>query len=115
MIKENISILKDQKKKCFLVGDRMVDFKIVLDTCREMDTLLLPLYFAWEHIYKQKLSDVQFEPHLLKPYSKFSLKPKTTTWKILLLLFPEISSQFSIDTKKELICIYKLIVNSPIE
>jgi hypothetical protein len=115
IVKKNIWVLKDQKKKCFLANDRMVDFKVVLETCREMDILLLPLYFVWEHIYKQKLSDVQFEPHLWKPYSNFSLMPRTTTWIILLLLFPEISSHFSIDTKKELLCIYKSIVKSPIE
>ena len=114
-VKENIFVLKDQKKKCFLVGDRMIDLKVVKKTCREMDILLLPLYYAWEHLYKQKLSDVQFEPHLKKTYTIFSLKPKTITLIILLLLFPEMSGHFSIDTKKELLCIYKLIVNSPIE
>ena len=111
IVKKNIWVLKDQKKKCFLVEDRMADFKVVLETCREMDILLLPLYFAWEQIFNQNLSDVQFESYLMKPYSKFSLKPKTTTWIILLLLFPDISSHFSIDTKKELLRIYKSIVN----
>lgn len=115
IVKENISFLQEQKRKCFNIEAGIVDFKIVQETCREMDILLLPLYFAWERLYKQKLSDVQFELHLNRSYSKFSLEPKSTTLKILLLSFPAISVNFSIHIRKKLLCIYLSIVNSSIE
>lgn len=110
-VKETISDLKYQKKKCFLVGNKKIDFNVVQKTCREIDILLLPLYYAWEHLYKQNLSDVDFETHLKKPYIIFSVRPKTTTLKILLLLFPGIAQNFSQTTRKELISIYDLIIN----
>lgn len=76
IVKENISLLKNQKKKCFLVDNRMVDFKVVQE------------------------------------YTKFSLKPKTTTWIIMLLLFPVVSGYFSISTRNELLRIYQSVLNS---
>lgn len=113
IIRKNISILKSQKRKCFLIDDSMIDFNAVQKTCREVDILLLPLYFAWEHLYKQKLSDVQFESHLKKPYAKFSQRPKTATWKILLLLFPNAAEDFPISTIRNLLSIYLSVVDMP--
>lgn len=112
IVKENISLLKEQKRKCFDIEAGIVDFKVVQETCREMDILLLPLYFVWEHMFKRNLCEVQFELHLKNSYSRFSLEPKRITLKILLLLFPAISENFSANTRKELLCIYLSIVNS---
>ena len=64
IIKENISLLNEQKRKCFDIEAGIVDFKVVQETCREMDILLLPLYFVWEHMFKRNLCEVQFELHL---------------------------------------------------
>ena len=114
-IKENISLLKEQKKRCFDTGNGIVNFKVVQETCREIDILLLPLYFAWEHMCKRNLSEVQFELHLKHSYSKFSLEPKRTTLKIILLLLPVISEKFSEHTRKDLLCIYLSIVNPSVE
>ena len=50
IIKKNIALLKEQKRKCFNIETGNVDFNVVQETCREMDILLLPLYFAWEHL-----------------------------------------------------------------
>lgn len=58
IVKENISLLKEQKRKCFDIEAGIVDFKVVQETCREMDILLLPLYFVWEHMFKQNLCEV---------------------------------------------------------
>ena len=112
IVKENISLLKEQKRKCFDIEAGIVDFKVVQETCREMDILLLPLYFVWEHMFKRNLCEVQFELHLKNSYLRFSLTPKRITLKILLLLFPAISENFSANTRKELLCIYLSIVNS---
>ena len=112
IVKENISLLKEQKRKCFDIETGMVDFKVVQETCREMDILLLPLYFVWEHMFKRNLCEIQFELHLKNSYLRFSLEPKRITLKILLLLFPAISENFSANTRKELLCIYLSIVNS---
>jgi hypothetical protein len=111
-VKDNISLLKEQKRKSFDIEAGIVDFKVVQETCREMDILLLPLYFVWEHMFKQDLCEVQFELHLKNSYSRFSLEPKRITLTILLLLFPSISENFSANTRKELLCIYLSIVNS---
>lgn len=112
IVKENIYLLKEQKRKCFDIEAGIVNFKVVQETCREMDILLLPLYFVWEHVFKRNLCEVQFELHLKNSYLRFSLEPKRITLKILLLLFPSISENFSSDTRKELLCIYSSIVNS---
>lgn len=115
IVKENISLLKEQKRKCFDIETGIVNFKVVQETCREMDILLLPLYFVWEHIIKRNLCEVQFELHLKNSYLRFSLEPKRITLKILLLLFPTIAENFSANTRKELLFIYLSIVNSESE
>ena len=115
IIKKNIALLKEQKRKCFNIETGNVDFNVVQETCREMDILLLPLYFAWEHLCKQNLSDVQFELHLKRSYSKFSLDPERTTLIILLLLFPVVSKNLSDNTRKELLFIYQAVVNCSVE
>lgn len=111
IIKKNIALLKEQKRKCFNIETRNVDFNVVQETCREMDILLLPLYFAWEHLYNQNLSDIQFELHLKRSYAKFSLDPERTTLIILLLLFPVVLEKLSDNTRNELLSIYQAIVN----
>ena len=115
IIKKNIALLKEQKRKCFNIETGNVDFNVVQETCREMDILLLPLYFAWEHLCKQNLSDVQFELHLKRSYAEFSLDPKRTTMIILLLLFPVVSKNLSDNTRKELLFIYQAVVNCSVE
>lgn len=115
IIKRNITLLKKQKRRCFNIEFGNVDFNVVQETCREMDILLLPLYFAWEHLCKQNLSDVQFELHLKRSYAKFSLDPERTTLIILLLLFPVVSKNLSDNTRKELLYIYQAIVNCSVE
>ena len=59
IVKENISLLKEQKRKCFYIEAGIVDFKVVQETCREMDILLLPLYFVWEHMFKRNRKRVR--------------------------------------------------------
>ena len=40
IIKKNIALLKEQKRKCINIETGNVDFNVVQETCREMDILL---------------------------------------------------------------------------
>lgn len=81
-----VTILKEIKTSSFSCKDGLVDLHNVTETCRIIDTLLLPLYYIWEYCCHQQLKDINFEEHLSKPYQKFIQNPITYTWELYLFI-----------------------------
>lgn len=81
-----VTILKKIKTSSFSSKKGPVDFHNVTETCRIIDTLLLPLYYVWENCCHQQLKDISFEEHLRKPYQKFIQNPITYTWELYIFI-----------------------------
>lgn len=81
-----VTILKEIKTSSFSSKKGPVDFHNVTETCRIIDTLLLPLYYVWEYCCHQQLKDISFEEHLRKPYQKFIQNPITYTWELYIFI-----------------------------
>lgn len=81
-----VTILKEIKASSFSRKEGPVDFQKVTETCRIVDTLMLPLYYIWEYCCHQQLEDISFEEHLRKPYQKFIQNPITYTWELYIFI-----------------------------
>ncbi len=81
-----ITSLKKIKKSSFSCNNGPVNFLYVKETCRMIDTLMLPLYYIWEHCCHQQLEDLSFEEHLRNPYKKFLQHPITYTWQLYVFI-----------------------------
>lgn len=81
-----VSDLKEIKAHSFINGSNLFNFKQAVETCRIIDTFILPLYFIWELRCNRSLQDIGFEEHLEKPYQKFLMNPLTNTWELYLFI-----------------------------
>ena len=81
-----VTVLKEIKTSSFSCKKGPVDFHNVTETCRIIDTLMLPLYYIWENCCHQQLEDISFEEHLRNPYQKFSQNPITYTWELYIFI-----------------------------
>ena len=114
-IRTIVSDLKEAKAQSFQKVNGLTDFKKVTETCRIIDTFILPLYYIWEHFCHRRLNELDFEEHLDKPYKKFTQNPLTNTWE--LYLFVSIKKPFEdvLQNKKlskELPFIYKEFIDN---
>lgn len=78
--------MKDIKVSSFQSKDGRIDFGKVTETCRIVDTLILPLYYIWEHCCHRSLNEVDFEEHMEKPYQRFMHNPLKNTLELLLFV-----------------------------
>ena len=85
-IQKTIVSMKEIKKSSFYTNNDSLDFKKVLETCRIVDTFLLPLYYIWEHCCHRQLKEIEFEEHLMKPYIIFNQAPITYTLEMFLYI-----------------------------
>ena len=85
-IQKTIVSMKEIKKSSFYTKNDSLDFKKVLETCRIVDTFLLPLYYIWEHCCHRQLKEIEFEEHLMKPYIIFNQAPITYTLEMFLYI-----------------------------
>ena len=111
-IQEIIVNLKEIKTSSFTQKDGMADFQRVKDTCRMVDTFMLPLYYIWEHYCKRQLTEASFEEHLRLPYRKFTLDPKIYTWELYLFVLINNSNLISKHIRKKLLDTYKTFIDS---
>ena len=80
-----ITYLKEIKASSFTCSDGPFNFDNVTETCRIIDTLMLPLYYIWDYCCHQQLEDI-CEEHLRKPYQRFLHNPITYTWKLYVFI-----------------------------
>ena len=110
-----VSDLKEAKTKSFQSINELADFKKVTETCRIIDTFILPLYYIWEHCLHRQLKELGFEEHLEKPYQRFLQNPLTNTWELYLFISIKTPFEDVIRNKKlskELAIIYKELVDN---
>jgi hypothetical protein len=112
-IQDVVSSLKGIKEASFSNKEGLIDFKKSTETCRIIDTLILPLYYIWEHCCHRNLGELMFEEHLQKAYQRFMQNPLTNTWE--LYLFVSIKTPFKNELgkknlSKEIIEIYNLLL-----
>ena len=91
-IQDVVSSLKGVKAASFSNKEGLIDLKKSTETCRIVDTLILPLYYIWDHCCHRNLDELSFEEHLRKAYQKFLQNPLTNTWE--LYLFVSIKTPF---------------------
>lgn len=113
-IKDVVSSLKRIKAASFSNKEGLIDFKKSTETCRIVDTLILPLYYIWDHCCHRNLDELSFEEHLQQAYQRFVQNPLTTTWE--LYLFVAINTQLNNELgmknlSKEIIEIYNQLLN----
>ena len=114
-IRTIVSDLKEVKTQSFKSVNGLTDFKKVTETCRIIDTFILPLYYIWEHYCHRQLKELDFEAHLDKPYKKFILNPLTNTWELYLFISIKKTFEDLLQNKrlsKELPCIYKEFIDN---
>ena len=114
-IRDAIENLKKIKAASFSCNDGLVDFHAVTETCRIIDTLMLPLYYIWEHCCHKQLKDICFEEHLRKPYNKFRQHPITHTWELYLFVSLEATETKYLSRKKsykKVSSIYKELIDA---
>lgn len=85
-IKEIVSSLKRIKIAAFSNKSGLIDLKKSTETCRIVDTLVLPLYYIWDRCCHRDLGELNFEEHLQKAYKKFVQNPLTNTWELYLFV-----------------------------
>ena len=113
-IRDAIENLKKIKAASFSCNDGPIDFHAVTETCRIIDTLMLPLYYIWEHCCHQQLKDISFEEHLILPYQRFCQHPITYTWELYILVNLEATEVKDLSRKKlykEVLSIYKELMD----
>ena len=64
-----------------------------------IDLLLLPLYYAWEHLNYGTLDEVRFETYLKKSYKRYCHSAKRYTRKIVTILNIASSGRLSQETQ----------------
>lgn len=114
-ISNAISRLKKAKAASFVCRSGLADLNKAKETCRIIDTLILPLYYIWEHCCNRRLVDLDFEPHLVRAYEKFVRHPVTNTWNMLLFIQVEPSMKKIFgqwDISQEIIVIYKSFISA---
>lgn len=112
-IQDVVSSLKGVKAASFSNKEGLIDLKKSTETCRIVDTLILPLYYIWDHCCHRNLDKLSFEEHLRKAYQKFLQNPLTNTWE--LYLFVSIKTPFKNELgkknlSKEIIEIYNQLL-----
>jgi len=65
-----------------------------------IDLLLLPLYYAWEHLNYGTLDEVKFETYLKKSYKRFRHSARRYTRKLVAVLIKASSRELSQETQK---------------
>ena len=102
-IQNIIASLKEVKHISFSYIKDSVDFKKVTETCRILDTFMLPLYYMWEQYCHKQLEDIGFEEHLKKPYQRFIQNPKLYTREILLFITLTLGTPFFIPLNMDIV------------
>ncbi len=85
-IHDAVLALKEIKKTSFLKKDGIANFKQAKETCRIIDTFILPLYYIWEHKCHRELTELDFEAHLKSAYQKFMKNPLANTWELSIFI-----------------------------
>ena len=112
MIKDTLSELRNAKTSVFLNKNGLTNFKNIVETCRIIDTAMLPMFYIWEHYFHRKLIEIKVEKHLEKPYERFSKNPITNTWEFYLFLKIGISCSIPKDVRNNLLYIYEPLINN---
>ena len=85
-IQKIIICLKNVKVSSFNKRNDSLDIKRVMETCRIVDTFMLPLYYIWEHCCHRQLNELKFEDYLRKPYQRFIQTPISYTWEMFIYI-----------------------------
>ena len=112
LIKESLSNLRSVKTSVFLNKNVKADFKSVVETCRIIDVVMLPLFYIWAHCYHRELSEVCMEQHLKKPYERFLRDPFSNTFESYLFLRIDESDMMPPNIKRKVLTIYELLLTA---
>jgi hypothetical protein len=112
LIKATLLSLRNAKISAFLSQKNLKDFRTVVETCRIIDSAMLPLFYIWEHICQRNLSEIHIERHLKKAYLRFLEDPFTNTMKFYLLLKIGISCSIPTGVKNNIVSIYESLISS---
>ena len=115
IVHDTIFSLKEAKQKSFLQLKDVNLLQSTMEDCRIIDMMLMPLYYVWEHVLSQNLSDVKIEQHLSDPYKRFSLSPVTITWELYLLVAVRMKMPRFLRNKKtieNMLQIYEVLINT---
>lgn len=85
-IQKTITCLKNVKASSFNRKNDSLAIKRAMETCRIVDTFMLPLYFIWEYCCHRQLNEIKFEEYLKKPYQRFIKTPITYTWEMFIYI-----------------------------
>ena len=110
MIKDTLSSLRNVKSSLFLTKKASPNFKNIVEVCRFIDVLMLPLFYIWEYCCQKSILELGVEKHLMKPYERFLHNPLTYTWKFYLFLKLGIPSQMSTKTREQVLSVYETII-----
>jgi hypothetical protein len=111
VIKDTLSSLRNVKSSLFLTKKVKPNFKNIIEVCRFIDVLMLPLFYIWEKCCQKNILELGVEKHLTKPYERFLHDPLSYTWKFYLFLKLGIPSQLSTKTRKKVLSAYELLIN----
>ena len=109
-----VSDLKEAKTKSFQSINELADFKKVTETCRIIDTFILPLYYIWEHCCYMQIDELELDRHLKKAYHKYLQKPMTNTLELYLLISMDapFMNLFGKTLSKQIAELYKELLDS---
>ena len=110
MIQDTLMNLRNEKTSLFLNKDERFRFKDIVEVCRFIDVLMLPLFYIWEYCCQKSILELGVEKHLMKPYDRFLHHPLTYTWKFYLFLKLGIPSQMSTKTREQVLSVYETII-----
>lgn len=88
IIRGVVAKMNEIKKSSFQKWNEkgLIDFKKVIETYRIIETLILPLYYIWEHCCHMQIDELELDQHLKLAYQKYLKKPLTNTWELYILI-----------------------------
>lgn len=108
LIKETLLRLRNIKYSLFLKNARL-NFIDVVEDCRLIDALMLPLIYIWKHCCHKSISELGVEKHLMKPYERFLHDPLMFTWELYLFLKLDKPSGMSKHLRERVLFAYELL------
>ena len=108
LIKGTLLRLRNVKSSLFLKNAKL-NFNDVVDDCRLIDALMLPLIYIWKHCCHKSISELGVEKHLMKPYERFLHDPLMFTWELYLFLKLDKPSGMSKHLRERVLSAYELL------
>ena len=110
MIQDTLMNLRNEKTSLFLNKDERFRFKDIVEVCRFIDVLMLPLFYIWENCCHKNISNLGVEKHLMEPYKRFLQDPLTYTWKFYVFLKLGLPSQMATKTREQVLSAYEPLI-----